>query len=453
MKKNRFVNMLLGLLFIQFYSDGVGRFDSVGGDYDEQTSFDFFQQMYYQKRSKSLFDNLPNVIRGSFESESTVNGAVIDRTKITEGDKVVFTLQDHMDGKVTYGDQSVRAGGFLSFKNAEVRVNNIDTPAMQVVGGQSQQRVRRSIKNLPMATRTAVINYCSEQTEYEAIPALLQGASPSAMKGTSDGGLGISLGIGAGAGAGVPLMNKHWYTTDTGFIPYNTTPATYNASVDAAIYGIDASSNDQFTLAKHTIIRAQMDTILFEPVTWMGMQLKSIALTDPEIMWRLAKSLLADANKYQMPRGKDNPFWTSKDIIVMDEIAYVSCPALKKYRPSSTDGTSATGPAFGPLTSDLDPRTYSTSSHKGLIIYMGGGALKEGFNNEIEITEEHGRHGGRNNIKGMEIAGHFALAYVRGEFYAKDGRTATANNVENRSVICAAFNEPGVGVDDKADAE
>jgi hypothetical protein len=449
--KKVWINIILGLFSIQFYDDGVGRFDSVGGDYDEQTSFAFFQQMYYQKRAKSLFDNLSNSVSGSFEASGTVNGSIIDRTKITEGDKVVFTLQDHINGKASYGDKPVMSGGFLAFKNAEARVNNIDSPAIQIVGRMSQQRVRQSIKNLPMATRQSVINWCAEQTEFEAIPAFLQGASPSVMNGTSDGGLGISLGIGSGAGAGVPLMNKHWYTPDTGIITYSTTPATHNAAVDAAIYGIDSSSNDQFTLAKHTYLRSYMEDILFEPTTFLGMQLKAIALTDPAIMWRLAKSLLADVNKYQMPRGKENPFWTSKDIIVMDEVAYISCPALKKYRPSSTDGTSATGPAFGPLTADVDPRTYSTSSTNGLIIYCGGGALKEGYNEEVEVTEEHGRHGGTNSIKGMDVAAHFMLGYVRGEFYAKDGRAATADNVENRSIICAAFNEPGVGLDDSAE--
>lgn len=447
--KLRLANILLSLFALQFFDDGVGRFDSVGGTYDENTSFSFGKQIYYTARPKCLFANVPNAVRGAFETTGTV-GAIIDRVKINEGDMVRFTLQDHITGMPGYGDQPVRAGGFLAFKNMEARVNNIDSPAIQIVGKMSQQRVRQSIANLPASTRKEVTDWCAVQTEFEAISAFLQGASPSVMTGTSDGGLGVSLGIGSGAGAGVPLMNKHWFTPDTGFITYNTTPATHNYTVDDAIYGIDSSSNDQFTYGYHLKIRSYMDEILMEPVTWMGQQLKSVAFTDPEIMWRLAKTILADVNKYQMPRGKENPFWNSRDIIILDEIAYISCPYLKKYRPTAVgtgDNSGTSGPAFGPLTAKTDPRTYTTTSTNGLVIYAGAGALKEGFNDSIDITEEYSAH-----RKSLEIAGHFMQGFVRGEFYAKDGRTASADSVENRSVICAAFNEPGVGEDDDAEA-
>lgn len=431
--------ILLSLFAITSGIDGVGRFDSVDGDYDANTSFAFSKQMYYQANRKSLIANLPNAVVGAYERGDIA--PVIDRTRISEGDMVRFTLEDNIRGKATYGDSPVVAGGFLQFKNMEARVNNIDSPAIQIVGKMSQQRVRQSITNLPGRTREQIIRWMNEQTEFEAIDALLQGGSSSVMKATTEGGLGISLGTGSGAGAGVPLMNKWWFTPDTGFCDYSTTPATYNATVNDAINGIDAADADKCTLAFLNTIREKMDDIKFEPVTFLGQNLRAIAACDPQIMWRIAKDLLADINKYSMERGKTNPFWSTRDIIVIDEVAYISWPNLKKYRPTYNSSTGVRGPSFGPLTADSDPRTYTTSSSYGMIIYMGGGALKEGFNDEISVTEETARHN-----KGLEVAAHMQKGYVRGEWYTKDGRADSTDNVENRSVICAAFYEPGVGL-------
>lgn len=440
------INKKLLQMFLQFfaiisYSDGVGRFDSEGGTYDENTSVALSKQLYYQANRKSLVSNLPNVVVGAYEKGDI--SPVIDRVRISEGDKVVFTLQDNIKGKATYGDTPVRAGGFLQFKNLEARVNQIDSPAIQIVGKMSQQRVRQSLDNLPMKTRNQVIAWSAAQEEFEAIPAFLHGASPSVMKAVTDGGLGISLGVGSGAGAGVPLMNKHWFTPHFGFVTPSTTPATHNYTVDNAVYGIDAADADKCTLDFLSAIRAKMDELMFEPVTFLGREVKAMAGCDPDIMWRIGKKLLADVNKYQMPRGKENPFWFTREIIVIDEVAYFSWPNLKKYRPTAVgtgDNSGTTGPTFGPLSADTDPRTYTTTSKKGLIIFMGAGALKEGFNDEITLTEENGRHN-----KSLEIAAHMMKGYVRGEWYSKDGRSDSTDNVENRSVIVAAFYEPGVG--------
>lgn len=436
---NRILQAVLQLFAVFSYVDGVGRFDPIGGMYDANTSVAFGKQMYYQANRKSFVSNLPNTVVGMYERGDI--SPVIDRMRITEGDKVVFTLEDTVRGKATYGDTPIRAGGFLQFKNMECRVNNIDSPAIQIVGKQSQQLVRQSIDNLPGRTRKQIINWMNAQKEFEVIPALLQGASPSVMKSQAEGGLGISLGVGAGAGAGVPLMNKWFFTPDSGFCTYSTTPATYNATVNTAIGDIDAADADKCTLPFLSTIREKMDDVCFEPVTFLGQELRAIAACDPQIMVRLAKSLLSDINKYSMERGSTNPFWSSKTIIVIDEVAYISWPNLKKYRPSLNSTTGVRGPNFGPLTADTDPRQYSTASTNGLIVFMGGGALKEGFNDEITVTQEVARH-----EKAMEVAAHMQDGFVRGEWYSKDGRTDSADNVENRSVIVAAFYEPGVGL-------
>jgi hypothetical protein len=281
------------------------------------------------------------------------------------------------------------------------------------------------------------MDYMAEQIEFEAIPALLQGGSPGALKGVSEGGLGVSLGIGTGAGAGVALMNKHWYTPDTGFVTYSVTPATYNSSVNDAVNGIDVDAADRFSLITHQVIRAKLDDELWNPVEINGKRYKAIAATDPDIMWRLRHIMKTD-NTYARERGASNPIFNVDYMIELDDILYFSWRNLKKYRPAYNATTAV--PDFGPLATGVDPRKFTVTSTNGLIIYMGANALVEGYNDAIEVNEENARFN-----KGLEVAAHMQLAYIRGEWYAKDGRTDT-DACENRSVLCAAFDEPGVGV-------
>jgi hypothetical protein len=433
--------VLYSALAMLAFDDGVGRFDSIDGTYDEQTSFDFERNLYFQARTKSMVTPLQSMDggvnqMGAYEpGEAGVQGC-IDRKQITEGDMVRCTLEENVKGKVTYGDMPVRSGGFLSYKNKEFRVNNIDTPALQVPGEMSQQRAKRSLGMIPPRVQRQLSAFMAEQYEFELIPAILEGASPGLLKATTEGGLGVSLGSGSGAGAGVPLMNKWFYTHDTGFCDYSATPATFNSTVNDAIDGIDAEAADKVTLTQLDIIREKMDTELFEPTTFMGKKYKAIAGCDPAIMWRI-KRLFDDWYKYSGPRDSSNPFWNT-GLIEYEDMLFFSWPNLKKYRPSANSTNSR--PDFGPLASDVDPRTYTTSSTNGLIVFMGGGAVLEGYNGSISTTTEYFRH-----KKAMEYAAHQKMGYVRGEWYSKDGRTDSADNTENRSLMIAAFYEPGVG--------
>ena len=430
-----FINAVAG-------AGGVGRFDSHDGTYNAQTDFGWYKQLYYQARTRSLIADLSRTAGGQGEVEAfsgTGLSSVIKRVKISSGDMMRFTLEENVSGLPTYGDTPVRGGQFLEFKNMEARVNNIDSPALRVVGKMSQQRVRESIQNLPAETKRQVLDYMAEQLEFEAIPALLVGGSPSVHKPLSEGGLALNLGIGNGAGAGVPLMNKNWYTPAGGFLAYNTTPATWNTAVNTAINGVDADAGHQFALATHQIIRAKLDDLLWNPVTVNGKKYKAIAGCDPDIMWRLRALLKTDYTNAR-ERGKENPIFNVDYMIELDDVLYFSWRNLKKYRPANSS-TAATGPDFGALSENKDPRgyTYSSPRNQAMVIYMGANALVEGYNDAIEVNEENARF-----KKGLEIAAHMQEGFVRGEWYAKDGRTST-DAVENRSVLCAAFHEPGVG--------
>jgi hypothetical protein len=284
------------------------------------------------------------------------------------------------------------------------------------------------------------VEFLAEEKEFQAIPALIQGASPNLLSSTGDGGLGMSLGSGDGAGAGVPLMNKWFYTKHYGFSTYNSTPATYNDTVDTAIAAIDTSAGDSIQLASLDVIRAKMDEIYFEPIDILGQRLKAVCGLDPDAMWRL-KGLLGDWYKYAMPRGEGNPFWNTKGAIIYNEIAYFAWPNLKKYRPTAVNAGPSDCPTFGPVSAGVDPRTYTTSSTNALALFMGGKALLEGYIGQVGIEENWAPFN-----KACAYSGNEKYGYVRGEWYSKDGRAASVDNTENRSLIIATFYEPGVGV-------
>ena len=439
MSKLFFVTVL-GLFTSALGAGGVGRFDSVGGTYDAQTDFKWYKSLYYQARVRSLISDLSRTGGGHGEQEAfsgpSLSG-VIKRVKIDSGDMMRLTLEENIKGMPTYGDTPVRGGGFLEFKNQEARINRIDSPAQRIVGEMSQQRVRESIQNLPERTKRQVLDYMAEQLEFEAIPALLTGGSPSVQKPTTEGGLGMNLGVGAGAGAGVPLMNKHWYTPDAGFIAYNTTPATHNTAINTAINAVAADATHQFGLTFHNILRARLDDELWNPVSINGKRYKAIAACDPDIMWRL-RALMETRYTNARERGKDNPIFNVDYMIELDDVLYFSWRNLKKYRPANS-AVAATGPDFGPLTSNQDPRTFTPTSTTGMIAYMGGDALIEAYDDSIKVGREEGRFG-----KSLEVNASMKSGFVRNEWYAKDGRT-DVDAVENRSLLLAAFHEPGVG--------
>jgi len=433
------ITSILGLFCTALFVAGVGRFDPVGGTYDEQTTYETDKQLYYGMRTRSLIADLSSTSGGVNEKEAFPGydlNPVIRRKQIAEGDMMRDTMLESVTGLVTYGDHPVAAGGFLQFKNQEFRVNQIDSPAYQVVGKMSQHRVKKTIPDLPAKTKQQAMEFMREELEFQAIPALLQGASPSVLKTAATGGLGASLGVGSGAGAAIPLMGKNWFTPDTGHITYNTTPATWNSTVNNAVNGIDAADADKFTLTFHEKIRAHIDTIPWEPVGIGGKRWKTIAAADPDIMWRI-KSLLATYNQYAMPRGQGNPLFNDNYAIELDDVIYFSWPNLKKYRPAYNATT--VRPDFGPVTAGVDPRGYTTTSSYGMVLYLGAGALLEGYDTSLWTTEKEYDHG-----KGWEVSAHIMNGFVRSEWYAKDGRT-DASACENRASLVAAFYEPGIG--------
>ncbi|MDD5060680.1 MAG: hypothetical protein PHN44_00145 [Candidatus Marinimicrobia bacterium] len=435
---------LLGFFSVSAYMGGVGRFDSVGGTYAEQTRVNDDKLLYYEMYTNSPIGELSKssseVPKQTAFGESSIT-PVIKRVKISTGDEMKYTYADAVEGVPTYGDKDPAAGGVVAFKNKVARVNLIKSPAFQVVGKVSQQRAASTISTpLPDLTKKMALLWAQRWLENELAGGILNGCSPSGLKTTSDGGLGVSQGIGSGVGAGIPLMCKNVWTHDGGFPTYTdyATHTLWNAKVNSDINNIDAAADDMFTIAFHEEIRAHLDDIQWESVLYQGKGYKALAYADPEVMWRLWK-LLATQYTYATPRSDDNKVFRTSMNIELNEILYMPWPNLKKYRPAYNASNGY--PDFGPLTTGTDPLRYSTSSKIAPVIYLGGGALSEGYNDVILTTWNTKPHNGP-----TDVVVHMWECFMRNEWYAQDGRTLTeASAVENRNSLIAFFYEPGVG--------
>jgi hypothetical protein len=427
---------------------GPGRFDSTNnytsGTYDQQTSFGFDKQLAAEVRSKLMFNSMAKTgdewddsIAGSPGDLSS--GSIVKRVKIVTGDELRFTMDENMTGAPTYGDRQHAAGDFAAYKNMFARLNIINSPAVPIVGEMSQQRIKESISNLDATTKAKVTNWLAQQLDWESHCGLIYGASPSCLTATTSGGLGVSLGVNAGGGAGVPYMNRWWWMGGDGWMAHSRNVATYNGTVNGGINAIGTAAGDYITLAQLKKIRFKMDTEHLWSPTFMGKKYKAVAIIDPELFYRLHSLLAAAGYLYAAPRGMDNPWFNVDTTIVYDGILYVSDPTLYLMRPAyvSTNPT-VVPPSFGP-DATADFRDYAVTSTTALVVFLGRNAIVEGFNGSVVIKEKWADFD-----KGVQVAARTMQGAMRGEWYAKDGRT-DANSVRNYSVICAAFYEPGVG--------
>ena len=429
---------------------GPGRFDSVidytSGTYDQQTGFGFDKQMFAEMRAKLMFNPMSKTgeewdttIAGGQGAQDVSGSAIVKRVKITSGDEIRYTMEENMIGAPTYGDKQHQPGDFGAFKNMYAKTNMINSPAVPIVGEVAQHRIKDSITNLEPSTRAKVLNWLAQQLDWEDHCALIYGAGPSVLLTTANGGLGHSLGVNAGGGAGVPLMNRWWWMGGDGWVTYSTTPATYNAAVNTAFNAIGSSSGDYVTLAQLKKIRSKMDTEHFGGVTFMGKPWKAVALTDGELFYRIQALLAASGYLYAAPRGLDNPWFDVDCMLVYDGILYVNDPTLQLMRPTYNSGSGHISSVadFGPAM-EADFRDYSNTQTLAMIHFLGRNAIIEGYDGSVIAKDKWADFD-----KGCQVAARTMHGALRGEWYAKDGRTDAAT-VRNYSVMSACFYEPGV---------
>lgn len=414
-------------------------FNSRGGAYDRQTEV-FFGQMYRELTSRTLVGSLSKrndivAAQTAFESPSFDNSTFIWSETITQGDEKRITLSELHGGNPTYGDIPTGAGDFTEFKSQNFRLNAIKAPPVQIQGKESQKLVMKSITNIPTIARNNILDYHAQEENYDFIRALLYGGDKGLMKSASEGGKALSLGPGSGIGASTPLMGMHWYTTDTGFAAYDASDLSgWNTIVNNAINGIDAADADKVTQPQLEKIREKLDELNFLPGTLNGKRYKAIGLCDPQVMLRIA-NIYKDDFKNAMQRGKDNPIFNVNYQFEQDDILYISVPDLKKFRPdyNSSTGYIDIGPGIG----NTDPRSYTTTSTNGLIVYIGAGAILRGIDGKVALHTATSPYG---SVDGMSITAHVRRGFKRNQWDTYDGRTESLCY----SILTAAFYEPGI---------
>jgi hypothetical protein len=425
---------------------GVGRFDSINGTYDEQTSLGFDKTQYAQMLTRTVFGSL--VSSGKTVADMVAGGpvqaldttAVVRRKKIGEGDMVRHTLTEAITGIETFGDTVPASGNYLAFQNQEVRVNQIDSPIIPVQGRNAQRRAKGSLPNIPASVKDRLMDYMAQGYEIRALLGLVCGASPEILKATTSGGLGDTLGVRSSGTAGKALMARHFFTQQAGIVSFSSTQATYNSSVNTAVGAITAGAAGMITLASQQKIRAYLDTISFDPPTVNGKKYKAVCLATSNLWWRM-RGLLGTNYVGAMPRAEDNKIFTVDDVLVWNGILYINCQNLQKLSMAADGGNLC--PSWGVGSNSnvyaSDLRSYTNSNTIELGIYCGAGALLEGYDDSLWFTEENARHG-----KGVEYCAHVDGGFKRGEWYAQDGRTGSDAAICN-SCLVAAFYETGVG--------
>lgn len=451
-------NLLQALLPVACKAGGPGVFDSVGGTYDEQTGFEYQRTLFLMARTKTFVGSLARsgneqMLAGGDAPPLDGTAAIWSQT-IDAGDMRRITLQELVQGVPSYGDMAVSRGDYIAYQNQEYRVNQIDSPAIPVQGEMARLRAAYSISDIPGAVKAGVIDYMGEQMDIEALIAYIYGASPSVLKSTASGGLGVSLGI--GGAAGVPLMPRHFYTPDGGFATYSTTQATWNSTCNTAVNNITAGSGGYISLLHLKKIRKKMDDLKFAKMAYGGKTYKALGLLDTELFWRIHNLLEASGYFPTAYTGKgtaDNPVFGIDHVMDYMGMRLLAVPNLDKLRAfyNSGDGVVSLGhgtsaqaiaTASNPYQKDHRNFTADTPANgaRAWAIFIGAGSLLEGKNGAIEVTREVGPHG-----KGLEFASHTKVGYKRGEWFAQDGRTG-ADAAYCNSVIAACFYEPGIGV-------
>jgi len=429
------------------FASPPGVFDPVNGTYDEQTSMEFDRTLYYKMLNRTFIGPLSRAgmkVKGmnAFEAGTIEGTACIWKKMINEGDMVRYSLVEAVDGLGSYGDLDPSRGNHLGYGNMEVRVNEVDSPAIPVPGRNSQRRVKRSLGDLKPQVRGRVRDWGAQELEIQALTALIGGADAGTLKSTSDGGLADTLGIRSSGTASQALMPRHFYTPQGGYLDYSSTQATWNTTVDTAIGAITEAAGGYVTLAHVDIMRDQMDSLGIQAPTMNGKQYKAIFLCDPRIVWRL-NHLLATYYQSSRERSKSNPIFGVDHQVEFDGCLYLSIRALEGMRVDQGSGANANCPDWGTgnLTNVLntDHRTISNTNDYCWMIGLGAGGLLHGYDDALWITDAEAEHG-----KGIEYVAHQDMGFKRGDWFPQDGRTAVASCI-SYGCFASVFYDDGVG--------
>jgi len=419
---------------------GQATWESQGtGTNDYIVRFETSKNMAYEYRHRSNFGKLSapmtSQLVGQGPSAVTMDvgtSAAIWSKEITSGDECRFTMQQRMKGAPTFGDAEVRTGDYLAYLHETIFLNKLDTPAIPMQEEMSRQRVKETIANPESAIRGEISMYLGEQYTYDVLDSHFMGASMNLRALKNVGGRSLDLGL----GAGVQVSPENFIVAGTGFVSGTSGTSGYETALISALDGLNAATaGHRISLGFIHEIRAAITQKKIKGINVNGTE-KWYVACDPLLLSRLTAS---DGSLWQAwrdadTRGSNNKVFTNGAVELEGLILFPE-ERLAQYRPvkASLAGGTLT---WGVPSTNFDRRDYVSASNICLAVVLGDGAILEGHNGSVDITEKKGDHG-----KGYELAGHVKQSFMRARWTPKDGRSGI---VLNQSSLTVAFADPGL---------
>lgn len=396
------------------------------------------RNMAYEVRPKSVLGALSRPMKGRTvksgdgdRSEDVAMTAAVMRKTITTGDECRFHMLRRLEGPMTAGDKAPAKGGYLSFRHQRVMLNTVRSPAFQVMGEMSRQRIAEILSDPASATRQELVMWHHEQYWHDAYRAFFKGMSDNLRLPESEGG--IALDLGRGAGKQVSPLNAIVF--GTGIIGGATLDARETA-LNTAIDNLSASNaKHRISIAALHALKEALPDLGLTPLRYEGADEERYALILPRLLHgRLTQPGGDLYSLWQAAevRGPQNPAFGHKAISWGPFIIYED-GVLDKFCPDSSGDEIVWG------SDDLDLRKFKVTdatqkTHQPAIL-LGGGALLEASNDKLRVTEEEGDH-----ETGLEVSGRIKRAIMRSMWDVKDGSNELPIDQSSALVM---FAEPG----------
>jgi hypothetical protein len=345
-----------------------------------------------------------------------------------------------MTGTRTFGNADVEAGSFPQFRHEVVNAVQNDSKAIPLIDkeGQFNQSKLIPVKALIPHTKEKAIVWKAKMTEYDALCALLNGASDQLLM-TTKGGKGITL-PGAAAGA-IRSPYNVFVVGGTGLVIPSYTWATHETNIGTALSAVTTTAAvSGFDYEQHKICENLISELRFSGVKVGNASYRAVCLVDPRNYERLfdPSGNLSILERYANSRSEKNPALDGMQTIELDNILYVKTMYLKYFRPTVTGGY----PVWMTPGSDPYASTFSNTNALCANIYITAGSLLRGTRGEVWFTGSGEGFPDAGHTKGTTICLHYYDAWKRKGWVTKDG----TNSILDDATMVAVYGDPGVGV-------
>lgn len=335
----------------------------------------------------------------------------------TEGsDHMLIPMILRIKGAGIYGDNQLKGNEERQNLYYQKAYINQIRNALKSGGRMSQQRMKKL--DLIRRFRPQLEDWLAEWMEYNFLYTFHHGYSPHILATVPNGGINLT--------SGQKIPHPNFYAAGSGFVTWNATPATYEASVEDAVTGVTDTSSDYFstTLLEDLRVRVQeknikpmvtQEGIQFYPMVVHPLQMKQIRA---ESDWKAAQRDWASGMQ-----GVKNPIFNGASGFYAGFVLYER-ELTMAVDPDNVAGTVA----FGWPTAEFGEAALSDHARKVAIIF-GAGAIAHGDAMGPYIDEDDEDY---KNLKGVAIG--LIGGSARSEY--KDNSTDGSNTaVINQSSI------------------